>query len=250
LADGRAALFYDNNGVCTPEPVVLQLASDTSPAAISTPIASISAPQVAVATPTSPSGSDVDPRSATATSLPAVVTTPTLAGGGATSTPSGPPLPATGTPLSFVISTGLTATAARETVVARSAATSTAAAAQVVAATASASPRVVSSPSAAAGSPTPTRPYIDCQPHLRGPSGTFEYQPIVWLNRPTGLKGSWPLRVSFTEPRGVTVATVVANGTVQSFALRGFGHYWFYATADGAEVDPDCSWEFEHDRYP
>jgi hypothetical protein len=106
---------------------------------------------------------------------------------------------------------------------------------------------------AAPASPTamPVRPYVDCRPYLRGPSGVLELAPKVWTDAERSVLGAWPLHAHVEGP-GVDEARdfrAAADAAPEQFRLGGFGAYHLKVDADGADLDPDCDWGFEHDRY-
>ena len=97
------------------------------------------------------------------------------------------------------------------------------------------------------------RPSIDCQPYLKGPYGYLQIQPIVYLDRARTLQGSRPVRATLVGPsasRVVTDAFTAAPGAApRRLDLSGHGHYEFRLEADGADLDPNCTWGYDHDQY-
>lgn len=222
--DSRVGLFYDAGASCFPAPRGDAAAAGTGatgelPSPTGTPATGGGTPLPAAATAAAPGG---------ATSpAPAGTTSPALAGAGLGSAPSpvapSPTLPPT--PPGPVAPT-------------------------------QAAP--VSSPSARATTPTPPQPtptpvraYVDCRPYLRGPSGVLELHPRVYADAAHTVLTAWPLHARLWGPGVDTSADFRATpeGAVQALPLGGYGQYYLSVEAPGADLDPDCFWEFEHDQY-
>ena len=95
------------------------------------------------------------------------------------------------------------------------------------------------------------RAYVDCRPYLRGPSGVLEVGPQIWIDAARSVLGAWPLHARLVGP-GVDQSVdfqATPGGAPQVLQLGGFGRYHLVVEAAGADLDPDCNWEFEHDRY-
>jgi hypothetical protein len=172
-----------------------------------------------------PPAAPTEPAAPTATAAPA---NPSSAANGPTSTP-GPPATATPVPQPSPSS----ATQPSPTPAAPSPTTA---------------PR---SPTPAPPTATPVRPYVDCRPYLRGPSKIFRLDPLVWTDKARTVLGTLPLRTTLTGPGVNQTANFTAdpNGAFHEFPLGGFGTYHLHTEADGADLDPDCFWEFDHDIY-
>jgi hypothetical protein len=71
------------------------------------------------------------------------------------------------------------------------------------------------------------------------------------MDKSRTVLGSWPLHTTLTGPGVNQTAsfTADANGAFHEFPLGGFGTYRLHTEAEGADLDPDCFWEFDHDIY-
>jgi hypothetical protein len=106
--------------------------------------------------------------------------------------------------------------------------------------------------------PTPellARPLVDCWPHRRGPSGYVTLRPRVWLDAQRTVPGSWLVRAALIGPEGPNSTVQSASWTAApdspdvDLPLSGYGRYVFRVEAEGADLDENCAWEFDHDRF-
>src|SRR5581483_7654763 len=223
IDETRVALFFDDKSICLPKPsgasgdtatVPPLEPAPTLPPSTSTPPAA----PVPTATPT--------PREASTVSAPA----------------AGAPTATVPAPVPTGASTAAAVASPTDAPTAASPAPSPT----------PARPTATTVPSTPSATATPVKPYLDCAPYLRGPSGYLETRPIVWTDAARTVLGSLPVRAFLRAPSGSVASaafTVTPDRPSRQLPLSGFGQYHFWMEADGADLDPDCSWDFQHDRY-
>src|SRR5581483_10389539 len=222
----RVALFFDDKSSCLPKPSGASGDTATVP-----PLG---------AAPTLPPSTSTPPAAPVPTATPTPREASTVGA------------PAAGAPTATVPAPVPTGTATAPTGAPVASPTDAPTAASPVPSPTPARPTATTVPSTPSATATPVKPYLDCAPYLRGPSGYLETRPIVWTDAARTVLGSLPVRAFLRAPSGSVASaafTVTPDRPSRQLPLSGFGQYHFWMEADGADLDPDCSWDFQHDRY-